>query len=166
MAKYIALQSGEFAEVSGQATSAGAGDAGKIVQLDGTGRIDSSMMPVGVGADVKSIVASEALTAGDLVNVYNNASVPNVRKADATNGREAHGFVLAGFASSVNATVYFEGVVTGLTGLTIGASMYLGATGTATATAPTTAGHISQRVGVAVSATEISFEPQRKITLA
>ena len=51
MAEYIANVSGTLTEVSGLASSAGAGDAGKIPQLDAAGRIDASMMPVGIGAD-------------------------------------------------------------------------------------------------------------------
>jgi hypothetical protein len=162
MAKYVALVSGELQEVTGTAASAGAGDSGKIVQLDASGRIDPSAMPVGVGADTKSITATEALSAGDLVNIHS----AGVRKADASTAREAHGFVLAAVANAAQALVYFEGTVTGLTGLTVGAPMFLGTAGVATATAPTTATHISQRVGVATSATEVSFEPQRKVTLA
>lgn len=165
MAKYVSLVNGELAEVSGTQTSTGAGDAGKIPQLDASGRLDSTMLPVGVGADTRVITTSEILAAGDLVNIH-SATGTKVRKADASNGREAHGFVIAGFGSAAAATVYFEGTISGLTGLTEGAKVYLGTTGQITATPPTTAGHISQRVGVALSATEVSFEPQRTITLA
>ncbi len=162
MAKYVALVSGELAEVSGTATSAGAGDAGKIPQLDSGGRLDSTLMPVGIGADTASITASEALSAGDVVNIH----AGGVRKADASNGRQVHGFVIAAVASSAQATVYFEGRITGLTGLTVGNPMYLGVSGALTATPPTTATHISQRVGTAITATEVSFEAQRHVTLA
>ncbi|MBK6418460.1 MAG: hypothetical protein IPF79_04615 [Ignavibacteria bacterium] len=148
------------------ATSAGAGDSGKIVKLDGSGRIASSMMPVGIGADTKDLVASEALSAGDLVNVWDDAGTQKARKADASNGRRAVGFVLAGVAGGATATVYFEGTISGMTGLTIGGAVYLGTSGANTQTAPSTAGHISQEIGLAVSTTEISFEPQRPITIA
>lgn len=162
MVKYLALVAGELSEVSGQATSAGGADAGKIVQLDGAGKLDQTLMPVGLGPDTKIVTATEALAAGDMVNIH----AGGVRKADASNGREAHGFVLSAVANAASATVYFEGTITGLTGLTVGAPMFLGTGGAATATAPSTATYISQRVGVATSATEISFEPQRKVTLA
>ena len=105
MAKYIANVSGTLTEVSGLASSAGAGDAGKIPQLDAAGRIDASMMPVGIGADTAAITASEALSAGDLVNVWNSGG-PKVRKADATTaGKRAHGFVLSAVANGATATV-------------------------------------------------------------
>jgi hypothetical protein len=162
--KYVALSSGEFAEIAGTVASTGSADDGKLVSLDSSGRIDPSMMPVGVSADTKTLTASEALVAGNLVNI--ELTTGQVRKADASNGREADGFVIASFASAAAATVYFEGTVTGLSGLTPGAKLYLGTAGGVTATPPTTAGHISQRVGKATSATEVTFEPQRTVTLA
>lgn len=163
--KFVALVSGELAEVAATVASAGAGDDGKLVARDASGRIDASNMPVGIGADTKTITTSEALTAGDLVNIH-DATGARARKADSSNAREVHGFVLSSFGSGASALVYFEGTITGLTGLTPGARMYLGTAGAATATAPSTATHISQRVGTATSATEVSFEPQRAVTLA
>ena len=167
--KYIALSSGELAEIEAMQSSAGAGDAGKIPALDSSGRIDSTMMPVGIGADTKSITASENLAASDLVNIH-NSSGEKARKADASGGlaKRAHGFVLASVSSGQPATVYFEGTITGLSGLTPGASQFLSGTtaGAATATAPTTPTHIAQNIGVAISATEISFEPQRPVVIA
>lgn len=165
--KGIKLSSGQLAEQEFNTTSAGAGDAGKPVALDSGGRLDSSMMPVGIGAETKTIEASENLAAGDLVNIYDNTGV-FCRKADASNGRRAGGFVLASVTSGQSATVYCEGAITGLTSLTPGAPYYLsgGTAGAATATAPTTSGHIVQEIGIAVSTTEISFEPQRPVTLA
>ena len=44
-AKYIKNNSGQLAEVEATTTSAGAGDAGKIIGLDSSGKIDTSMMP-------------------------------------------------------------------------------------------------------------------------
>lgn len=168
MAKYLSNVSGTITEVSGTATSAGAGDAGKIPQLDGTGRLDTTLMPVGIGAETLSILASENLAAGNVVNVYNNAGTPNVRKADASNNRIAHGFVLAAVTSGSNATVYFEGAVSGLTGLTAGSKVFLSGTtaGTVTTTAPSTAGQSLQQVGYATSTTSITFSPMLDITLA
>lgn len=154
------------AVLNAAAASAGAGDAAKMVQLDGTGRIDSTMMPVGIGADTASITASENLAAGDFVNIHNSTGV-KVRKADATTaGKEAHGFVLGAVTSGNPGTVYFEGTNTGVTGATPGV-VYLHTTaGGFTATAPAGAGNAVQRVGVAVSATAINFEPHPPIILA
>ena len=150
--------------VNGKATSAGAGDAGKLAALDGAGRIDSTMMPVGVGADTQIIVASETLAAGDFVNIWSSTGF-KARKADNTiAGKEAHGFVLSGVAAAGSATVYFEGTNTAVTGQTPG-NVFLGVTGLAAAAAPTGAGNVVQRIGIATSATTINFQSQPPITL-
>jgi len=151
---------------NGKNTSAGAGDAGKLVALDSSGRIDNTMMPVGIGADTASITTSEALSAGDLVNIWNSSGA-KVRKADATvAGKEAHGFVLSAYGSSASATVYFEGTNTGVTGLTPG-NLFLSTTaGLCTSTAPSASGNAVQRVGFAISATAMNFQSQPPITLA
>ena len=153
--------------INAKATSAGAGDAGKVVQLDGSGRLDSSVMPVGIGTDTKVMVASEALAAGDFINVWSDASAFKVRKADATTGgKRAHGFVLSAVSSGANATVYFEGENTAVTGMTPG-DVFLGITaGRAQAAAPTGSGQTVQRIGVATSATSVNFEPSQPIVLA
>lgn len=190
--RFLANIAGRIKMIAAIATSAGAGDADKIpatnasgvlddsiinaattganktVKLLGTGLLDASIMPVGVGADTSSIVASETLAAGDLVNIWNNAAVANVRKADATvEGKEVHGFVLAGFAAAATALVYHEGKITGLTGMTPGARQYLATTpGARTETAPSTAGNVVQMVGVALSATTLGFEVEDPITVA
>lgn len=148
--------------------SAGSGSASKVVMLDAAGKIDSTMMPVGVVADVALIVTSEALVAGNLVNVWDNAGVFKVRKADgSTSGKEAHGFVLAAFASGATATVYFEGSNTQVTGLSPG-NQYLSAAtpGLSTSVAPSASGNTVQRVGFATSATSMNFQSGTPITLA
>jgi hypothetical protein len=152
--------------VNGKTSSAGAGDANKLVALDGSGRIDNTMMPVGIGADTASIQASENLAAGDFVNVWNSGGA-RIRKADATTaGKEAHGFVLASVTSGANGTVYFEGTNTGVTGQTPGPVFLSTTAGIATATAPSAAGNVVQRIGFAVSATAINFQSQPPVTLA
>lgn len=146
--------------------SAGAGDAAKVVQLDSSGRIDSTMMPVGIGADSASITTSEALSAGDFVNIWNSTGA-KARKADATvAGKEAHGFVLVGVGSGAAATVYFEGTNTAVTGQTPGPVFLSTTAGQAAAAAPTGTGNVVQRIGFAVSATAINFQSQPPITLA
>lgn len=165
--KYLNLVAGVLTQIEALVTSAGAGDAGKLVALDGAGKLDSSVMPTGIGADTATIQASEDLAAGDVVNIH-DATGARVRKADASNGRRVDGFVLSSVTSGQNATVYFEGAITGLTGLTVGATYYLSgaSAGTVTSTAPSTATHIVQEVGRAVSSSRIAFEPQQPVTLA
>lgn len=163
--KPLQLVSGLVTEVEAKVSSAGAGDSGRIVALDASGRIDSTMMPVGIGADTASIQASENLAAGDYVNIHDVTGSARVRKADASTAsaaEQAHGFVLNNVTSGDNATVYFEGPNTALTSLTIGTTYVLSHTTpggvVALGSATTTAGHIVQIVGVAVSATTINTE--------
>lgn len=178
--------------INSKTTSAGAGDSGKIpalnangilddtiinatvtaaankiVKLDGSGKLDSTVLPTGVGADTVGVTASEALSAGDLVNIWNSAGNGRCRKADATTaGKEAHGFVLASVSNGGVATVYFEGTNTGVTGLTPG-RQYLSTTpGLATITAPSSAGNVVQVVGFATSATSINFQSGTPVVLA
>lgn len=154
--------------INGVSLSTGAASASKTALLDASGKLDVSMMPTGIAADVSVITASEALAAGDVVNIYNNAGTANCRKADAsTSGKEAHGFVLAAVASGAAATVYFEATDTQVTGLTPGVQ-FLSATtpGKTTNIAPTAANQIVQRVGFATSATSLNFNAGEPIVLA
>ena len=125
--KYLSNNAGTLTEVAAVQATAGVGDAGKIVSLASTGTLDPSVLPTGIGADTAVVTASEALVAGNLVNLWNNAGSPAVRKADAsTSGKEAHGFVLAAVANGAAATVYFEGSDTAVTGLLAGQAVPLG----------------------------------------
>lgn len=163
---YIDTANGNFTEREATVTSAGAGDAGKIIALDSNGLIDDSMMPVGIGADTQIITTSEALAAGDLVNIHNSTGA-KARKADATTaGKHAHGFVLSSFGSAAAATVYFEGTITGLTGLTPGDQFLATTPGTSDETPPNASGNVIQKVGVATSATTLNFEPGPVVVLA
>lgn len=164
--KILRLIGGVMTEVLGIQTSAGAANAGDFPVLDESGRLDNSMMPVGIGADTAQIAASEALAAGDFVNIHNSTGA-KVRKADATTaGKEAHGFVLAAVTSGANATVYFEGTNTQVTGQTPGNAFLQTTAGTAGATVPSAAGNVVQQLGVATSATSINFERGTPVVLA
>ena len=165
--KFLRIVNGVLTEIFGVQTSAGAANAGDLVSLDDTGRIHSSMMPVGIGADTVTITASEALAAGNWVNVWNDGGVAKVRRADATTaGKEAHGFVLSAVTSGGSAMVYFEGTNTQVTGQTPG-PVYLQTTaGAGGATVPSASGNVVQQIGVAVSATAVNFERGDPVTLA
>lgn len=163
MAKPLQLVNNIPTEVPANSSSAGAGDAGKLVELGGDGRLDPSVMPAGIGADVKVIEASEALAAGDFVTIHNSSGA-KVRLADASDGVAgmAHGFVIDNVTSGANATVYFEGPNTQLTGLTPGTTYALSHTTPgkvlALSGASTTATHIVQELGYATDATELNVE--------
>ena len=165
--KFLRLVNGVLTEIFGVQTSAGAANAGDLVSLDDTGRIHNSMMPVGIGTDTATVTASEALAAGDWVNIWNDAGTAKVRKADATTaGKEVHGFVLSAVTSGNPATVYFEGTNTQVTGQTPG-PVYLRTTaGAGGATIPSASGNVVQQIGVAVSATAVNFERNAPVVLA
>lgn len=158
--KFLAMVNGIRQELSvGISASTGASDADKVPVLGSNGRLDNSFMPTGIGADTASILTSEALTAGDFVNIYSNAGTANVRKAVATGvATKAMGFVLASVSSGAQATVYFEGSNTSVTGQTPG-SVYLSTTpGQATTTPPSGAGNIVQQIGFATSSTSVNCQ--------
>jgi hypothetical protein len=165
--KPLQLVNGKITQVEATVTSAGAGDAGEVVALDSNGKLDVSVLPVGVGPDVAVILASENLGSGDYVNIYDNGGTPNVRLADKSNGRDAHGFVKTPVTSGNNATVYFEGANDDLSGLTVGARYYLDTAGGVTSTPPVIASAaISQFLGIAISATTINTDIDDCVVLA
>lgn len=122
-----------------------------------------------IGSSTLSITASATITAGQIVNIHSSSGAARVRPANATTeGLEANGFVLAGYASSATAEVYKPGdIITGLSGLTADASYWLSTTpGSITTTPPSTAGNVVQYVGRALSTTSLYFFPQTPITVA
>ena len=165
--KFLRLVNGVLTEIFGVQTSAGAANAGDLVSLDDTGRIHNSMMPVGIGTDTSTVTASEALAAGDWVNIWNDAGTAKVRKADATTaGKEVHGFVLSAVTSGNPTTVYFEGTNTQVTGQTPGPVFLQTTAGRGGTTIPGASGNVVQQIGVAVSATAVNFERGAPVTLA
>lgn len=169
--KYLrtGTSSADHEEVEGQVTSAGAGDAGKIPALDGSGKLDSTLFPAGIGDPTASIEASEALSAGDFVNVFDDAGTPKMRKADAsTTGKAADGFVLSSVTSGSSGTFYALGELNDqLSALTVGAIYYLDTTaGEVTDTRPSSGGNVVQRLGRAISTSTIDTGDYSTIELA
>jgi hypothetical protein len=156
---------GVVSELQPITTSAGAGDATKLAQLDGTGRWDPSLMPVGITADTFTSTASGALTAGDAVYLTSASLIARASAAVAGNG--AIGFVLAASTNGAAATIYFEGRNTAVSGLTPGARYYLSDTtpGGLTATPVSGSGKLHQYLGNAITATSLTWEPTDPILL-
>ena len=139
-------------------TTAGATDADKLIATGADGKLDSSFLPPGIGAATVSATASEALSAGVFVDLYNDGAGLKVRNADAATHKAADGFVLSAVASAGVATVYPLGELNNqCTGLTPGSDYFLSTStpGGVQTTAPSTTGQLYQRVGTAVSATEL-----------
>lgn len=159
-AKYLTIIGTAQTLLPSNDTSAGAADAGKIVALSSTGKLDTSLFPAGLGEDVQVFTAAEAIGAGKLVNIKADGTV---QLADASNARVAHGWAQSAIANGAAGSVQFEGAITGLSGLTAGTPLFLVAAGALSATAPTTG--IWQVVGYAKDATSVEFKPQAPITL-
>lgn len=155
--KFLTRIAGVLQQVTAIATSAGAGDANKIVATTATGRLDPSLMPSGIGADTSTLPATEAIAAGSYVNLWLNSGTPSMRLADNSNNRPANGFVLTAVANAATGTVYRTGRNTGDTSA-LGAR-YLGTAGQSIAAAalPTAAGSIVQLLGVS-DASGVTFE--------
>lgn len=165
--KYLDLVSGIETQKTAVETGPAATPAEQIVSTDATGLISASLLP-GSSGGASSIVTSENLAAGDFVNVYNNAGTATARKADASvAGKNANGYVLAGTTSPAAALVYTGGVNSGVSGATAG-EIYLSAAtpGGFTSTPPSGSGNVVQRIGTAVAATAIAFQPYIPVTLA
>lgn len=163
--KYVKYLNGELALQAASVTSTGVANDGDLVALDSSGKLDVSVLPTGVGPEVAILVATEALNAGDYVNIWNDAGTPKVRLADNSNGRRAHGYVKASVSISANATVYFEGDNDSLSSLVAGGDVYLGTAGGVIQTplAETAVGSISQKLGVARAATIVSTDIDKTI---
>lgn len=171
--KYISIaSSGVFQEVEFTQTSSGAADAGKALALNSQGFADLTVLPPGVGSDIVSLVASEALSAGDLVNIWLDSGTPKVRKADASAanaGKTVDGYAQSAFSSGATAQIYVSRgiLVTGLSGLTAGSTYFLSTTpGEITTTRPTTTGHTVQVIGKAYSSSALYLDPQSPVILA
>lgn len=150
---------GGFDEVTPKTISAGATDAGKLFVPGSDGKWDESLLPNTDGA--RALMASEALSAGDFVNVFEDEGTPKLRRADASSiATRAHGFVKSAAAEGETVKFYESGPAAGFSGLTVGAIYFLSGAnaGEPVAVAPTTTGHIAQVVGVAMSATEIQVD--------
>ena len=159
--KYLVRQGGVTKQESSVKQSVGAADAGKIPSLDDTGRLDQSVMPLGIGVQVDILPAGEALDAGDFVNIFDDAGVAKARKADNSNGRAADGFVSTAVALAADAIIHpLDGVNAAMSALSPGKEYWLGTAGDVTDTPldetdPANANKISQQLGKALSATEL-----------
>jgi hypothetical protein len=144
---YVARIAGFFQRIAAAVVAT----PNSIVATNASGTIDPSFLPPGIIADTISVVASEALAAGALVNVWDNAGVANARNADnSVSTKQAVGFVIAAVISGGTALVYGMGQNnTAVTGLTPGTYYWLGTVGGVTATPPSAVGSLDQIVGVA-----------------
>lgn len=126
----------------------------------------SSSGVVGGGGSSLALVALEDLASGDFVNVM--PSGVGVRKADARDpDKEASGYVKASFTFGSSALVFFNGINDKVTGQTTG-PVFLSTTPGLATTDPSslTSGQLRQRLGTAITAVSINFQPDISIILA
>jgi hypothetical protein len=104
--------------------------------------------------------ASQAIAAGDLVNVYVTGGVMTVRKADASDpAKFCNGFSLTGIANAGSGPIQFSGFNDKVTVSTGAPEVWLSdvTPGAFTTTPPTTTGHLLQTVGTAVLGLGLAF---------
>lgn len=152
--RYLQIVTGVPTQRAALQASAGGGSASELVALNSSGLVDSTMLS---GPEVVSMTASETITAGQYVNIFNSSGTGKIRKADNSDtSKQAHGFCPAGISSGSSGVVVLGlGVNSAQSSLTVGAQYWLDTAGGVTATAPSSAGLIVQSLGVAKSTTEL-----------
>lgn len=144
-------------------------DAGEINR----GALDPTLIQTGavsfVPLDVQVVPASEALVAGDLVNIWDDEGTFKARKANAvvTTGvvKAADGFVTDDVALGEMAVVRLTGHLVVSTWQMVPGDQFLADDGAVTDLPPSTAGRVVHRVGFAVSPTTLSFQPRIPIVI-
>lgn len=112
-------------------------------------------------------LTSEALSAGDLVNIYNDGGVTKVRKANAgTPARFANGFVNKNYGSGEYAYTYSQGINNFVYNLTPGKQFLSTTAGKSSNTPATGAGKIVQEVGTALSGKQLEFKRGNVVELS
>lgn len=102
-------------------------------------------------------VASENISAGAMINFWNDAGVLKARNANATAaGKPAHGWCTTTITTGAAGEFCQQGTSFLISGLTIGATYYLSNTDGLIANAP---GTIVQRIGYALGATTLVIRP-------
>lgn len=157
---YLQFNGQRYVQINGIRESTGSADGNALVATRPNGRLDQSLMPQGVGIDAEFFEATEAISAGKAVNIHDDEGA-KVRKADASNQRECHGFVLESVSQGEQVRVYFDSFNDQLSGLVPGTTYYLAADdpGGITDAAPVAEGNIVQEVGFATGVDEIRFKP-------
>ena len=112
------------------------------------------------------MVLSEVVADRAIVSVWDLGG-PRARNGNATDdSKKARGFVNTGGGVGDTVTVFFIGILSGLSGLTIGADYFLSTTpGGITTAAPSTTGGWDQIVGWAITTTDLFFQPLRGLGL-
>jgi len=157
--------------------STGSDDSGKIHSLNSDGKISDSLLQypsTQANSQNKSVMCKgyESFSGGNWVNIYYQAGELRCRKAtaDGANPYPADGYVRQAQTydtTALDVEVFVYGINDQWSGLLPGDLYYLSTTdGSMVTTPPSGTGEIKQKLGKAISETEIIFEKQEHITLA
>ncbi len=111
-----------------------------------------------------SIKTTEAIDAGDFINIFDHNGEASIRRAVASDPLMfTNGFVLESYAQNTSAKVHLIGFNSAVTILSTQSLVYLddGTPGNFTTARPTTPGYIVQSLGVAIPNFGIFFFPQK-----
>jgi hypothetical protein len=109
-------------------------------------------------ANTVTLMASENIAAGALINIWNSSGTAKIRNADASTSRAAQGWAPSAITSGNTGTVTIgNGADSSISGLTIGSNYFLDATGGVTTTPPG-AGNLLQQVGFASDAAVLQVQ--------
>jgi len=147
--------------------STGTANAGDIAALDDSGKLDISLIPEiplsFITGDARFVgTAGEDLSAGDFVGVVEIGGNAVIRKASSQIDIGLNKYIIAvGFVkesylnNDVNVAVYDNGTNLDLVNLMSGITYYLSTAGTVTTTINNTAAEVLQKVGQAISTSEL-----------
>ena len=162
--RYLATGAVGPTEVAAAQTS---GSPNQVVATGADGLIAAALLGnAPAGAVTAQLTATEAIAAGALCNAYSASGTESVQNADGSvQTKPTNCYAPAAIASGAAGVVVFsKAVVTGLAGLTPGPAFLSEATkGGIQAAGSSTAGHAFQKIGEALSATTLLFDPQPPI---
>jgi hypothetical protein len=175
-----ALPSASFtdAAVTGKLLTGFTSGAGVVAAtdtiLDAIEKLDGNVVELqSDGLSVRAFVNANAgaITARQIAFVTPLGEIDLAQADDVSTGADQVLVVVkdASIASAASGSVYFRGaVVPGFTALTIGATYFISeaTAGAITAVAPSASGEFVYKVGRAISATEILFEPEYRYSIA
>jgi hypothetical protein len=167
---YLVTVAGRVGGASGKPVDAGDNVVCKAINAGGTeAAVGTSWFALEHNTQgISYLEATEALSAGDFVNIWTSGGVAKIRKATNTAaGTESSGFVQSAVSLGATGTVYGLGRINmALSGLTAGSTYYLGTSGGVTATAPSSAGNVVQQLGKATGTTAIQLNNLFSVVLA
>lgn len=139
----------------------GAADANKAVKTDAAGLIDASFLVNAPSSDhslIDLLPVSASILVGQIANLYDNGGTLYVRTSvDSGIDRRIHGVVTIGGGGNIE--IKTSGEVTVTDTLVVGLEYFVSnVAGSVTATPPTAAGTIVQKVGIARTTTTLLLD--------